>query len=138
MTEGLIWPFFDISFRCDYIEFLQDNCMKLNSWNYSEQNSEEFQAFIYSQEIQAYYTKMRIHIRKDMKGNLSSEDKTRFTKMYEFVYGKSYRDSFEKKVNIQLNRFLYWKYQENCLCNSLFSQIQSECLPIAPYTLPKI
>ncbi len=85
-----------------------------------------------------YSKRVRKEIRKIMKQRLSNLDKVKFTKIYELFSGRSYRESFEKEVDEQLNKFLYSQCQQYCSCRDLLSEIKVAELPEAPKTPPKI
>jgi hypothetical protein len=80
----------------------------------------------------------RKEIRKIMKQHLSRLDKLKFTRVYEHLNGKSYRESFEMDVDNFLQWYLQEEWQLNCSCEDIFSEILSDMLPEGPTTLPKI
>jgi hypothetical protein len=102
-----------------------------------------FTSYSFSEKIlqNPYSKRIRKEIRKIMKQRLSHLDKVKFTKIYELFNGKAYRESFEKLVDDQLNRFLYSKCQHNQSCNALFNEVHAlvlrEMMPDVPKTPPK-
>ena len=127
MTKALIRSLLGIAFNegyaWDYIDFLQQESMNKSSIKGS-----------FNQTIldKSCSKEVRKNIRKHMKYHLSPLDKVKFTRIYEFINGTSYRDSFEITVNIRLNRFLLWKMLQIESRKALLVETLIEMLPPPP------
>lgn len=100
LIRSILGTAFNEGFAWDYIDFLQQESM--NRFSIKGSFNQTILDKTCSKEV-------RKNIRKHMKYHLSTLDKAKFTRVYEFINGTSYRDSFEITVNIRLNQFLYWK-----------------------------
>jgi len=69
---------------------------------------------------------LRKEIRKQLKASLSETDKLKFTRFYELVFGKSFRNDFEKNVTKICKQYISQKKSEDEEANKILADVKQK------------